>query len=57
MYTIKCLILLLPGKRQRLLGLHSYFKKYKNYSENDSNIDTHSYVYIVPETKTLLAFL
>lgn len=57
MYTIKCLILLLPGKRQRLLGLHSYFKKYKNYSENDSNIDTHIYVYIVPETKTLLAFL
>lgn len=36
--------------------IHSYFKTYKNYSENDSNIYTHIYVYIVPETKTLLAF-
>lgn len=36
--------------------IHSYFKKYKNYSENDSNIGTHIYVYIVPETKRCLPF-
>ena len=37
--------------------IHSYFKKYKNYSENDSNIDTHIYVYTAPETKHCLPLI